>query len=81
MQTRNMDNAYASLGNVPTHIHTPRALFLEIFHQTIHDIQMMCETIGVTAYWCDARLLTAPSLDVCIKGVPICAGTRPAVQL
>ena len=51
MQTRYMDNAYASLGKVPTHIHTPLARFLEIFHQTIYDIQMMWETIGVTADW------------------------------
>ena len=34
-----------------------------------------------TADWCDTRLLTAPSLDLCIKGVPITAVAGPAVHL
>ena len=68
-----------SLGNVPTHIQAPLALFLEILHQTIYDIPMKWETTGVTADWCDTCLLTSPSLDM--KGVPICGGTGSAVQI
>ena len=81
MQTRYMDNAYVALGNVPTHIHTQLALFLEVLHHTIYGIMMKWETTGVAADWCDSRLLTAPSLDLCIKGVPICEGHGPAVNL
>ena len=81
MQTRYMDNAYVSLGNIPTNTETQLALFLEILHQAIYDIPMKWETTGVTADWCDTRLLTNPSIDMCIKGVPICSGTGPTVKL
>ena len=81
MQTRYMDNAYVTLGNVPIHIHTELALFLEILHHTIYGIKMKWETTGVAAAWCDCRLLTAPTLDLCIKGVPIGEGSGPAPSL
>ena len=42
---------------------------------------MKWETTGVTADWCDTRLLTSPSIDMCIKGVPICNGGGPAMRL
>ena len=81
MQTRYMDNAYVTSGSVLVHIHTELALFLEILHHTIYGIKMKWETTGVAAHWCDCRLLTAPSLDRCIKGVPIGEGTGPAISL
>ena len=70
-----------ALGNIPTYIHTQLALFVEILHQAIYDIPMKWETTGVTADWCDTRLLTEPCFDMCIKGVPICHGMGPAVRL
>ena len=76
-----MNNAYVTPGNVPTHIHTQLALFLVILHHTIYGIKMKWETTGVAADSCDTHLLNAPSLDLCIKGVPICVGARPAVSL
>ena len=83
MQTRYMDNAYMALGNIPipTHTHAQLALFVELLHKAIYDIPMKWEPTGVTADWCDTRLLTSPSIGMCMKGVTICSGGGPAMRL
>ena len=42
---------------------------------------MKWKTTGVAGDWCDTRLLSALVLDICIKGVPVCPGAGPAVNL
>ena len=58
-------------------VQPPPTPFVPLEPTSLDDTLYIC----LQGPWCDTRLLTSPSLDVCIKGVPICAGTGPAVQL
>ena len=81
LQTRFMDNAYLALCNVPTHTHHKLRQFVEILHQTIHNIKMKWEPTGVRADWCDTRPFSAPALNMTLKGVPFTGAPEPATTL